>query len=70
MTKPPPLQMIPTRDRQLHHPVKPDEVEYYNDLPGKSPPDFSAARRQQLAHKDRIPRGTIIIVGHFSENQK
>ena len=47
MTKPPPLQMRPQ--------ARPDEVEYYNDLPGKSPPDVSTARRQ-LKH-DKLPRG-------------
>lgn len=59
MTKPPPLQMVPT-PRERHHPSKPDEVEYYNDLPGKSPPDFSAGRRQQQVHKqDRLPRESV-----------
>jgi len=48
MSKPPPPLAL--RERPF---TKPDEVEYYNDLPGKSPPDISAIKRNH----DRFPRG-------------
>lgn len=54
VSKPPPLQMVPTRT------PKPDEVEYYNDLPGKSPPDISGGRRGPQK-QERTPRDSNLI---------
>ena len=31
---------------------RPDEVEYYNDLPGKTPPEFSPVQKSRL-HKGK-----------------
>jgi hypothetical protein len=59
VTKPPPLQVVPTPrtslDHHQHHQSRPDDVEYYNDLPGKTPPAFSPG------HKQRTARGKVIV---------
>jgi len=44
VARPPPISMVPDTRR-------PDEVEYYNDLPGKTPPEFSPVQKSRL-HKE------------------
>ncbi len=48
--KPPPLQVVPTPRTSLQGRDMPG-AEYYNDLPGKTPPEFSPV------HKNRPTRG-------------
>ena len=42
VARPPPISMIPST---LQDSRRPDEVEYYNDLPGKTPPEFSPVQK-------------------------
>ena len=46
MARPPPISMIPT----VQDVRQTNEVEYYNDLPGKTPPEFSPVQKSRL-HK-------------------
>ena len=43
--KPPPLQVIPAPRTSLEHHRLNQDVEYYNDLPGKTPPEFSPVQK-------------------------
>ena len=46
VARPPPISMIPT----VQDVRQTNEVEYYNDLPGKTPPEFSPVQKSRL-HK-------------------
>jgi len=45
VNKPPPLQVIPAPRTSLEQHSRINDVEYYNDLPGKTPPEFSPVQK-------------------------
>ena len=52
--RPPPLQVVPAPRTSLER--RGQDVEYYNDLPGKTPPEFSPVHKNQPPI-DRTTRG-------------
>lgn len=52
VNKPPPLQVVPAPRTSLEVSQQRSDVEYYNDLPGKTPPEFSPV------HKNSRPIST------------
>jgi SHC-transforming protein 1 len=55
VARPPPISMIPTTVQDSR---RPDEVEYYNDLPGKTPPEFSPVQKSRN-HKESVGSNLI-----------
>ena len=54
ISKPPPLQVVPAPRHSLENKLS-DDVEYYNDLPGKTPPEFSPVQKTRPTQ----PRGKV-----------
>ena len=60
MARPPPISMIPT----VQDVRQTNEVEYYNDLPGKTPPEFSPVQKSRL-HKGIYENTLTYLENHL-----